>query len=63
MKLDNIEPETLLDMAIERLRDYHSFFIRVSEDLWPRVQDLEEFLEKYDEWKKEREDEQVCPGA
>lgn len=55
-KLDNIEAETLLGLSIERLRELQSVIAKVQDILWPHHVDLEEFLETYDEWKREKKD-------
>ena len=54
--MSDISKQTWEDLAIERLREYRHEFERLSDRLWPIIQDLGEFLEKYDEWKKETEE-------
>ena len=54
--MSDISKQTWEDLAIERLREYRREFERLSDRLWPIIQDLGEFLEGYDEWKKETDD-------
>jgi hypothetical protein len=54
--LDNIKPETWEELAIERLRSLRRELERMNDTLWPWIQDLGEFLEKYDEWNNEKKD-------
>lgn len=54
--LDNIKQETWDELAIERLRALRRELERINDTFWPWIQDLGEFLEKYDEWKTEQKE-------
>ena len=54
--LTNIKPETMIDLLDEKVRDYKRYLERLNDDLWSRLQDLDEFIENYEEWKRQTED-------
>ena len=54
--LTNIKPETMIDLLDEKVRDYKRYLERLNDDLWSRLQDLDEFIENYEEWTRQTED-------
>jgi hypothetical protein len=54
-KLDNIEPETMLATAVDKIRSLRWLTRKVSADLAQVSEELEEFLETYDGWDNDRE--------
>ena len=48
--LTNIKPETIMEMAIAHVRSYKTYLERLNDDLWSRLQELDEFMETYEEW-------------
>ena len=54
--LTNINPETMIDLMAEKVRDYKRYLERLNDDLWSRLQDLDEFIELYEEWVRQRND-------
>ena len=54
--LTNIKPDTMIDLMVEKVRDYKRYLERINDDLWSRLQDLDEFIETYEEWVRQRND-------
>lgn len=54
--LTNIKPETIMEMAIAHVRSYKTYLERLNDDLWSRLQELDEFMETYEEWARQRND-------
>ena len=54
--LTNIKPDTMIDLMAEKVRDYKRYLERLNDDLWSRLQDLDEFIENYEEWVRQRND-------
>ena len=54
--LTNIKPDTMIDLMAEKVRDYKRYLERINDDLWSRLQDLDEFIELYEEWVRQRND-------
>lgn len=54
--LTNIKPDTMIDLMVEKVRDYKRYLERINDDLWSRLQDLDEFIELYEEWVRQRND-------
>ena len=54
--LTNIKPDTMIDLMAEKVRDYKRYLERLNDDLWSRLQDLDEFIELYEEWVRQRND-------
>jgi hypothetical protein len=54
--LDKVEPETLLTLAMERLRTLMWTLVHTSSTLAQLGEELNEFVEHYDEWLQAQED-------
>ena len=54
--LTNIKPDTMIDLMAEKVRDYKRYLERLNDDLWSRLQDLDEFVEHYEEWARQMKD-------
>jgi len=54
--LDNVTAETLLSLAVDRLRKIKWMCEKVSADLAETAEEFSEFLDQYDEWAKDKDD-------
>lgn len=54
--LDNLDAGTLLPLAMNRLVALRREMERLSEALWPAIQDLDMFIDLYEDWQKEQGD-------
>jgi hypothetical protein len=54
-KLDNIEPETMLATAVDKIRSLKWLTQKISTDLALVSEELSDFLDTHDDWENERE--------
>ena len=54
--LDNIDPETMLKSAVDKIRGLQWLLQKTSTNLAQAAEDLSEFLETHDDWERDRED-------
>jgi hypothetical protein len=55
-KLDNIEPETMLGLAVDKIRSLKWLTQKISTDLALVSEELSDFLDTYDDWDREAGD-------
>ena len=56
MKYEGVEAATMLEMSITRLRELRQMLSDIHDSIWPVLEDLDDALGAYDDWKQAQED-------